>query len=587
MVQAYEIAVMVLCLMGSALCSGLTLGLLSLDLTELRVYIDCGTPQQQKYAKKIYPIRKRGNQLLVSLLVGNTAVNSALAIVSAELFSGIYGFLVSTVSILYLGEIIPQAVFHRHGLLVGYYTVYLVITLMVITCPIAWPTAKILGWILGEETELRYTRKQIQSLVNIHGSAGTAAEFSRDETAVLGSAMEFWEKTVREVMTPLDKVFMLDATTPLNFETLSLIFYSGHSRVPVFRNTRHNVIGVVFAKDLILLDPDDGIQAQTIMALFNREVPDVPSDLTLGDLLKEFKTGRGHLAIVKDLISSEGKDPFYETIGVVTLEDVIEELIGSEIVDETDVFEDNESQTRVKRKRRFDPTVLNMLDSQRSNRSTLSSNELDVVTSYLTRHLDEFSTNHVTEPVARRMLKHCEVISYTEDLQLAQVLAIPADLEARYLHLANGNDVKKRNTPFKIFVRGEPSSFAVLVLQGRMKLTIGEESFSSEVGPWTLIGRPSLTNPNYIADFTAETLELPCRFVRIERHNYMNARKLTQQARNLRFGPSSPDYDDDNDDDGFMAPPSMRKNQNEFIARTPEQDGENNLNSETQNDGCR
>ena len=87
----------------------------------LQVIIQSGSPQQQKQALALQPIRKTGNRLLCVLLIGNTAVNAGLAITMASFSSGFTGFLLSTVLILVWGEITPQAICSRHGLTIGYY----------------------------------------------------------------------------------------------------------------------------------------------------------------------------------------------------------------------------------------------------------------------------------------------------------------------------------------------------------------------------------------------------------------------------------------------------------------------------------
>jgi len=156
MVEWWRIVVAIVCLCLSGLFSGLTLGLFALDLTDLDILLDSGTEKEKKYAKKIYPLRKRGNYLLCTLLIGNTAVNSALAIVTAELFGGISGFLASTFLILYIGEIIPQSVCHKYGLVIGSYAAPLVYLFMLLTVPLSWPTAKVLDWFLGGESPVRF-----------------------------------------------------------------------------------------------------------------------------------------------------------------------------------------------------------------------------------------------------------------------------------------------------------------------------------------------------------------------------------------------------------------------------------------------
>eukprot|EP00180_Rhodochaete_pulchella_P002584 Plantae.Rhodophyta-Rhodochaete_pulchella.ctg3968.p1 GENE.Plantae.Rhodophyta-Rhodochaete_pulchella.ctg3968~~Plantae.Rhodophyta-Rhodochaete_pulchella.ctg3968.p1 ORF type:complete len:623 (+),score=112.75 Plantae.Rhodophyta-Rhodochaete_pulchella.ctg3968:259-2127(+) len=563
MAQTYEIILSVVCILFSGLFSGLTLGLLSLDLTDLRVYIDSGTPKEQRYAKRILPIRRRGNYLLVSLLIGNTSVNSALAILSANIFSGIVGFAVSTVIILYLGEIVPQAVCHKYGLIIGAFTSPIVYVLMFITWPIAWPSAKLLNWVLGSEHELRYTKREIKSLVNVHGSTD-APQFSQEETTVLGSAIDFWQKKVLEVMTPLEKVFMLEAHVPLNFDTLTEIFKSGHSRVPVFEERRTNIVGVIFTKDLILLDPDDDILVKTAMTFFNRETQFVFDDTTLGALLSEFKSGRGHLAVVKRVNNTGEGDPFYETVGLVTLEDLIEELIGSEIVDETDVYVDNRRHRRVERKRRFDPEVLKLFDSSARRQETLTPNEQDVVHSFLSRNLREFAPPTISSPVLRRLLRHCEIMECTGEQQLALRAALKNGLNSEE-QLTESKLQKSKH--FVLYREGEVATEAMLVLQGRLRLVVGKEGFVSEVGPWTMIARHALTQEDYRPDFSAETLELPVRLVKFSQENYQNAKRLSHdqpkgsRSYGLANGTSSLSTSSNlsevcDDNDGFVGPPT-------------------------------
>ena len=110
---AVQIIFIIFLLSLSALFSGLTLGLMSLDITGLEIVMAGEDPKQAQYAKNIYPVRKKGNLLLCTLLLGNVAVNSLLSIFMAAFTSGTIGFLTSTIMIVIFGEILPQALVRR------------------------------------------------------------------------------------------------------------------------------------------------------------------------------------------------------------------------------------------------------------------------------------------------------------------------------------------------------------------------------------------------------------------------------------------------------------------------------------------
>ncbi|EED95454.1 predicted protein, partial [Thalassiosira pseudonana CCMP1335] len=286
----------VILLVFSALFSGLTLGLMSLDLSGLEIVMaNADDPGLARAAKAIYPVRKNGNLLLCTLLLGNVGVNSLLSILMADLTSGLVGFLASTFSIVILGEIIPQAVCSRFPLQVGEKTVPLVRVFILLLCVIAYPMAFILNKIMGHEIGTTYSASEMAKLIEMHVQTG---HFQSDTGAAMTGALRIHSISVKEAMTPLMNTFMLSADEKLGFDTVAKIFKTGYSRIPVYEVSKSNVIGLLFVKDLIFLDPEDEIPVKNFVQIFGRGLHIVWPDDKLGSVLKLLKKGRSHMALV-------------------------------------------------------------------------------------------------------------------------------------------------------------------------------------------------------------------------------------------------------------------------------------------------
>ncbi len=303
----------------SGLFSGLTLGLLSLDKSELERKIALG----DKLAKKVYSVRRDGNLLLTTLLLGNVAVNSTLAIFLGDLTSGLVGMLVTTGLIVVFGEIIPQAVSVRYGLVIGARTVWLVKFFMFILYPICRPLAWALDKALGKEMPTIYSKRELIKIIEEHEDAPQSA-IDEDEERIIKGALTFSDKKVSEIMTPRKKVFGLKGEMVLNDDLIRAIKKTGHTRLPVYGKNNLYVEGVLYVKDLIGLDKPLKVKRLCRASRLLK----VSQDMKLDKLLNKFIRQKLHLAIVENTQ--------HEFVGVVTLEDVIEEVLNMEIVDETD-----------------------------------------------------------------------------------------------------------------------------------------------------------------------------------------------------------------------------------------------------------
>jgi len=328
------LAVLILIVLSS-LFSGLTLGLFTLNTDGLRRKAELG----DKRAEKIFNVRKNGNLLLCTLLIGNVTVNSILSILLGSITSGVVASFVSISLIVVLGEIFPQAIFARNALDFGARFVWLVKIFVFIFYPIAKPLSMLLDRLLGEELPTVYSKKELAKIIDQQGGV-KGGVIDADEKRIINGVLSYSEKTAGEIMTPRITMVSVDREKELTHEYIDFLRESGHSRIPVYKDSPDNIVGILYAKDLIGHD----MKGRKVGDLARGSVIFVGPQKRLDDLLNDFKRTRNHLFVVADSFGS--------IMGIVTIEDVIEEIIGEEIVDEFDKFEDLQKQAMSRAKKR-------------------------------------------------------------------------------------------------------------------------------------------------------------------------------------------------------------------------------------------
>ncbi|KAJ1572136.1 hypothetical protein NDA15_005615 [Ustilago hordei] len=313
--------------------AGLTLGLMGLDMVNLQVLASSGSEKERKHATKVLRLLEKGRHwVLVVLLLGNVIVNETLPVFLSDFGGGLAAVLTSTLLIVVFGEIVPQSICARYGLAIGAFCAPMVHITMLLMAPIAWPTAKLLDWCLGEEHGTTYRKAELKTFVSLHQQIGTE-HLHEDEVTIIRAVLELNDKTVRDVMTPIEDVFIMSSDTILDEEGVAKLVRSGYSRVPIHEPGRKDaIVGMLLVKNLIQYDPED---AQAVSSFHLTPLPEASNDLTLLDCLNYFQQGRSHMILV-----SNHPGESRGALGVVTLEDVIEEMIGEEIVDETDIYVD-------------------------------------------------------------------------------------------------------------------------------------------------------------------------------------------------------------------------------------------------------
>lgn len=305
----------------SALFSGLTLGYFTLDTATLRRRAKAGDTQ----AMAIYPIRLHGNLLLTTLLLGNVTANTILSIYLGSLASGLVASIIATTLIFLFGEIGPQAIISRHAMAFGSRLAPLVRGLMFVCYPVTFPIAFTLNKVLGQEMPTIYSRHELMQIVSEHEDS----EFSTidaDEERIIHGALQFSHRQTREVMTPLEAVVMFDENQKLTPEFFEQVNKHGYSRFPVFSGNQKNITGLLYTKDLLNevknIAIKDAVEAYEATVL--RIKPGTYLDTALAQMLKKHR----HLGIVENKPG--------DALGVISLEDIIEEIIQVEIEDEDD-----------------------------------------------------------------------------------------------------------------------------------------------------------------------------------------------------------------------------------------------------------
>ncbi|KAI1716538.1 metal transporter cnnm-1 [Ditylenchus destructor] len=465
---AAQIAIVVGLLVLSGLFSGLNLGLMALTPQELMLISKSGSKQERKYAETILPVRKSGNLLLCSLLIGNVCVNSAISILFDDLTSGYVALIVASLGIVVFGEIFPQALCVKKGLAVGAVTINITRFFMIVTFPLAFPISKILDCILGVEV-VSYDRKRIMELIKMstRSEAGLA-----EELKIAVGAMEISDKTVSDVMTKIDDVFMLPDTTVLNTKTVAEILRMGYTRIPVYSENRNNVVSLLFVKDLALLDPDDNFTVKMVCGYHDHQLRFVLRDTPLRVMLEEFKKGDYHLALVEEIVQHNGSDPVTDLAGIVTLEDILEEILQAEIVDETDAITDNVHRIRRRRAQEHEFSHC-LLDNDPG--ACLISMQMQLVTiQWLATNHAAFSQEYIGHSTLEKVIRQ-----HVHKVELS--------------HLADINDPKMvYPRTAKLYTKKEASDKFILILEGRAIVTIGQNAMTFEAGPWHCFGNELL-----------------------------------------------------------------------------------------------
>ena len=308
----------------SAMFSASEAALIALNKVRLRHWLE----KKRRGARRIQSLVSRMDKLIATILVGNSLVNTGIAAISTLIFAEyfgeqaalVYGTILITVVLVIFGELTPKIIAMNHpegvSLLVRHVISFFIWLLGPVTQLLTWISnglIKIFGGNPHHRSPL-VTEEEIKMMITIGKEEGF---YGDNERKMLERIFHFDEIAVHDVMTPMDKV----TAVPLDVgdaELERVLLEEGHNRIPVYQAKQDNIVGILYVRDLLYMFRDGSLIriSDLISAPYF-----VPPNKKVAELLKEFQSKKIQIAIVKDTKTQKA-------IGLVTLEDLLEEIVG-------------------------------------------------------------------------------------------------------------------------------------------------------------------------------------------------------------------------------------------------------------------
>ena len=333
---AIGISGLVVLLFCSALISGAEVALFSLSQKDIEEAIE----ENNSKGKVISELLEKPKKLLATLLVANNFINIAIVILFSFIGKSIFAVITSTLLrfilevvvvtflILLFGEVLPKVYANRNKVKFAKLIAYLIAFLDKILSPISLPMRAATIYLhnkLGKQ-KTNFSVDQLSQALELTDSEETSTE----EQKILEGIVSFGNTETRQVMSPRIDIFALEIGESFS-DICPKIIEKGHSRIPVYRDNIDHIEGVLFVKDLLPYINSNEFDWKSLL----RQPFFVPENKKLDNLLKDFQSKKSHLAIVVD--------EYGGTSGLVSLEDVIEEIVG-DISDEFDDENNNFTQ---------------------------------------------------------------------------------------------------------------------------------------------------------------------------------------------------------------------------------------------------
>ncbi len=323
-----SLGILIIFLIGSGIFSAAEVAFLTLSDAKVHAM----TKQKAPKSNLIAALKNNPRRLLVTILIGNNIVNigaSSLAtVIASEYFdSGAVGITIGvmTLVILLVGEIIPKSYASSHPKKVAAWTATFLRLCQYIFFPFILFFEIITDLTTGKQTQQNVSEEEIRALAQVSRKQGS---IEHEESLMIERLFAFNDITAEDIMTPrVHGKFVSDLMTI--DQATEVIKEHPFTRYPVFHETQDNILGFIHARDALLALHSE--QEDNPILGIMRPIITIPKQMPIDDVMKEFQKKQTHMGVVVD--------EFGGTEGIVTFEDVIEELVG-EITDEHDISKD-------------------------------------------------------------------------------------------------------------------------------------------------------------------------------------------------------------------------------------------------------
>lgn len=315
-----------LAILVSGLCSIFEAVLYSITSSQIEMM----KKQGHGSAVLLQKLRSDIDEPITAILTLNTiahTIGAAIAGASAAVLFGeanlIWFSILFTLAILLFSEILPKTAGVSFAVKLAPYIAHPLHWMVIILKPIIWLCRLVTNLVPSKNGHDSISAAELQTIAALSKQSGHIAH---DQEKVINNILELTSRIVRQVMTPRTVVFSLDEKLSVADAMKQISILSAHSRVPVYSDDQNNVTGIIMRKDVLLAAAHK--KDNTLLSQFSKPVHFVPETAPLNRILVDFFDRRQHLFVVVD--------EYGAVTGVISMEDILEEIVGQEIIDESD-----------------------------------------------------------------------------------------------------------------------------------------------------------------------------------------------------------------------------------------------------------